>query len=173
MPNGGDLRGKTAAGDGRPADFDDIYVGMPISGKGVPKDAVIVELPTFKEVKEGDLTKRVTVKPMKISAPITEDLTNTVFTFTPLIQAVGTLAKDSKTIDDVSGSIDLTAGMIIQDARFPAGTKVISVTPTKASPGFFTVEMSAPANAAAANAILRFRAAPSTTGNSRSATPTR
>ncbi len=173
MPNGGELRAKTKDGDGRPADFDDIYVGMPISGKGVPKDAVIVELPTFKEVKEGDLTKRVTVKPMKISAPITEDLTNTVFTFTPLIQAVGTLAKDSKTIDDVSGSIDLTAGMIIQDARFPAGTKVISVTPTKASPGFFTVEMSAPATAAADNAILRFRAAPSTTGNSRSAAPTR
>ena len=173
MPNGGELRGKTAAGDGRPDDFADIYVGMPISGKGVPKDAVIVELPTFKEVKEGDLTKRVTVKPMKISAPITEDLTNTVFTFTPLIQAVGTLAKDSKTIDDVSGSIDLTAGMIIQDARFPAATKVISVTPIKVSPGFFTVEMSAPANAVAANAILRFRAAPSTTGNSRSAAPTR
>jgi hypothetical protein len=173
MPNGGDLRGKTAAGDGRPADFDDIYVGMPVSGKGVPKDAVIVELPTFKEVKEGDLTKRVTVKPMKISAPLTEDVTNAVFTFTPLIQAVGTLAKDSKTIEDVSGSIDLTAGMIIQDARFPAGTKVISVTPTKASPGFFTVEMSAPANAVAANAILRFRAAPSTTGNARGAAPVR
>jgi hypothetical protein len=173
MPNGGDLRGKTAAGDGRPSDFDDIYVGMPVSGKGVPKDAVIVELPTFKEVKEGDLTKRVTVKPMKISAPLTEDVTNSVFTFTPLIQAVGTVAKDSKTIEEVSGSIDLTAGMIIQDARFPAGTKVISVTPTKGSPGFFTVEMSAPANAAAANAILRFRAAPSTTGNARGAAPVR
>jgi hypothetical protein len=63
--------------------------------------------------------------------------------------------------------------MIIQDARFPAATTVISVTPIKASPGFFTVEMSAPATAAAANAILRFRAAPSTTGNSRSAAPTR
>ena len=173
VPNGGDLRDKKPTGEGRPADFDDIYVGMPVSGKGVPKDAVVVELPTFKEVKEGDLTKRVTVKPMKISAPLTEDVTNAVFTFTPLIQAVGTVAKDSKTIEDVSGSIDLTAGMIIQDARFPAGTKVISVTPTKGSRGVFTVEMSAPANAAAANAILRFRAAPSTTGNARGAAPVR
>ena len=173
MPNGGDLRDKKPTGEGRPADFDDIYVGRPVSGKGIPKDAVIVELPTFKEVKEGDLTKRVTVKPMKISAPITEDLPNAVFTFTPLIQAVGTLAKDSKTIEDVSGSVDLTAGMFIQDGRFPAGTKVIKVTPSKAAAGFFTVEMSAPANTAADSAILRFRAPPSTTGNARGAAPTR
>jgi len=174
IPNGGALRAVVKeTGAGRPADFDDIYVGMPISGKGVPKDAVIVELPTFKEIKEGELTKRVTVKPMKISAPLTEDVTNAVFTFTPLIQAVGTLVKDSKTIEDVSGSIDLKAGMLIQDTRFPAATRIVSVTPNKASAGFFIIELSAPANATADNAILRFREAPSTTGNARGAAPTR
>jgi hypothetical protein len=172
-PNGGALRGATPTGGGRPADFDDIYVGMPVSGRGIPKDAVVVELPTYKDVKEGELTKRVSVKPMKISAALTEDVTNVVFTFTPLIQAVGTLAKDSKTIEDVSGSIDLRSGMLIQDNRFPAGTKVVAVAPNKASPGFFTVEMSAPATAAGANSVLRFRPAGSSAGNNRSAAPTR
>ena len=102
-----------------------------------------------------------------------EDSTNAVFAFTPLIQAVGTLAKDSKVIDDVSGSIDLKPGMLILDARFPLATKVISVTPVKGAVGFFNVEMSAPATAAAPNAVLRFRPAASSTGNSRGAAPTR
>jgi hypothetical protein len=166
-PNGGTLRA------GIPDDMADIYVGMPVSGKGVPAGASVVELATFKDVKEGDFTKRVTVKPMKISAALTEDSLSSVFSFTPLIQAIGTLTKDAKSIAEVSGSIDLKAGMTIVDARFPAATKVISVTPTKGVAGFFTVEMSAPATATAANAVLRFRPAASTTGNSRGAAPTR
>jgi hypothetical protein len=176
-PNGGsfgDRKAVPAGGEGRLApDFDDIYVGMPISGKGVPEGAVVVEMPTFKDVKEGELTRRVGVRPLKISAVITEDSTNVVFAFTPLIQAVGTLAKDSKTIEDISGSIDLRSGMVIQDPRFPVGTKIVAVTPNKASPGLYTVEMSAPATAAGANSVLRFRPAGSSAGNNRSAAPTR
>jgi hypothetical protein len=80
---------------------------------------------------------------------------------------------DSKIIEDVSGSIDVKTGMIVVDGRFPVATKVISVTPNKAAAGFFTVEMSAPANATAANSVLRFRPAASSTGNSRGAAPTR
>lgn len=173
VPNGGTLRDRKPTGEGRPADFDDIYVGMPVSGKGIAKDAVVLELPTFKDVKKGELTERVMVKPMKISVPITDDVTNAVYTFTPLIQAVGSFNKDSKTINDVSGSVDLKSGMLIQDNRFPAGTKIISVTPVKGAVGFFTVEMSAPANAAGANAVLRFRPASSSAGNSRGAAPVR
>jgi hypothetical protein len=180
-PRGGEKRPpklpagtKPAPEEFLPADFDDIYVGMPVSGKGVPKDAYVVELPTFKEVKNKDgLTERFGVRPMKISAPITDDSTNVVFTFTPLIQAVGSISKDSKSITEASGTIDVAAGSTIQDARFPTGTKVVSVTPSKTVPGFYTFEMSAPATATAANAVLRFRPAASTTGNSRGAAPTR
>ena len=158
--------------------YDDLYVGMPVSGRGIPDGTTLVALPTFKNVvdpedPEKKRMKRVVDKQMVISAPVTEDSTNVVFAFTPLIQAVGTLAKDSKVIDEVSGSIDLRSGMVIQDARFPPATKIVAVTPTKTSPGFFTVEMSAPANAAAANAVLRFRPAPSSTGNARGAAPAR
>jgi hypothetical protein len=63
--------------------------------------------------------------------------------------------------------------MLIQDNRFPAGTKVVAVTPNKTSPGFFTVEMSAPATAAGANSVLRFRPAGSGAGSSRGGAPTR
>jgi hypothetical protein len=179
-PNGGSKeRPKLAAGvkpapeEYLPGDFNDIYVGMPVSGKGVPKDAFVVELPTFKDVKDGELTKRVGVRPMKISAPITEDSKNVVFTFTPLIQAVGSINKGSNSITEASGAIDIASGFIIQDGRFPVGTKVVSVTPSKTAPGFFTFEMSAPATAAAPNAVLRFRPAGSSTGNSRGAAPVR
>ena len=158
--------------------YDDLYVGMPVSGRGLPDGVTIVAMPTYKEIidpedPEKKRKKRIVDKQLTISAPVLEDSTNAVFAFTPLIQAVGTLAKDSKVIDDVSGSIDLKPGMIVVDGRFPLATKVISVTPNKAAAGFFTVEMSAPASATAANAVLRFRPAASTTGNSRGAAPTR
>jgi len=158
--------------------YDDLYVGMPVSGRGVPDGAVLTAMPTFKNIvdpedPEKKRMKRVVDKQLTISVPLTEDSLGAVFAFTPLIQAVGTLAKDSKTIEDVSGSIDLRSGMQIQDNRFPAGTKVVAVTPNKASPGFFTVEMSAPATAAGANSVLRFRPAGSSAGNNRSAAPTR
>ena len=158
--------------------YDDLYVGMPVSGRGVPEGAVVTAMPTFKNIvdpedPEKKRMKRVVDKQLTISVPLTEDSLGAVFAFTPLIQAVGTLAKDSKTIEDVSGSIDLRSGMQIQDTRFPAGTKVVAVAPNKASPGFFTVEMSAPATAAGANSVLRFRPAGSSAGNNRSAAPTR
>jgi hypothetical protein len=158
--------------------YDDLYVGMPVSGRGVPEGAVVTAMPTFKNIvdpedPEKKRMKRVIDKQLTLSVPLTEDSLSAVFAFTPLIQAVGTLAKDSKTIEDVSGSIDLRSGMQIQDNRFPAGTKVVAVTPNKASPGFFTVEMSAPATAAGANSVLRFRPAGSSAGNNRSAAPTR
>ena len=158
--------------------YDDLYVGMPVSGRGVPEGAVLTAMPTFKNIvdpedPEKKRMKRVVDKQLTISVPLTEDSLGAVFAFTPLIQAVGTLAKDSKTIEDVSGSIDLRSGMQIQDNRFPAGTKVVAVAPNKASPGFFTVEMSAPASAAGANVVLRFRPAGSGAGGSRSAAPTR
>ena len=158
--------------------YDDLYVGMPVSGRGVPEGAVVTAMPTFKNIvdpedPEKKRMKRVVDRQLTISVPLTEDSLGAVFAFTPLIQAVGTLAKDSKTIEDVSGSIDLRSGMQIQDNRFPAGTKVVAVTPNKASPGFFTVEMSAPATAAGANSVLRFRPAGSSAGNNRSAAPTR
>ena len=158
--------------------YDDLYVGMPVSGRGVPDGAVLTAMPTFKNIvdpedPEKKRMKRVVDRQLTISVPLTEDSLGAVFAFTPLIQAVGTLAKDSKTIEDVSGSIDLRSGMQIQDNRFPAGTKVVAVAPNKASPGFFTVEMSAPASAAGANVVLRFRPAGSGAGGSRSAAPTR
>ena len=158
--------------------YDDLYVGMPVSGRGVPEGAVLTAMPTFKNIvdpedPEKKRMKRVVEKQLTLSVPLTEDSLSAVFAFTPLIQAVGTLAKDSKTIEDVSGSIDLRSGMQIQDNRFPAGTKVVAVAPNKASPGFFTVEMSAPASAAGANVVLRFRPAGSSAGNNRSAAPTR
>ena len=158
--------------------YDDLYVGMPVSGRGVPDGAVLTAMPTFKNIvdpedPEKKRMKRVVEKQLTLSAPLTEDSLSAVFAFTPLIQAVGTLAKDSKTIEDVSGSIDLRSGMQIQDTRFPAGTKVVAVAPNKASPGFFTVEMSAPATAAGANSVLRFRPAGSSAGNNRSGAPAR
>ena len=158
--------------------YDDLYVGMPVSGRGVPDGATITAMPTFKNIvdpedPEKKRMKRVVEKQLTLSAPLTEDSLSAVFAFTPLIQAVGTLAKDSKTIEDVSGSIDLRSGMQIQDTRFPAGTKVVAVAPNKASPGFFTVEMSAPATAAGANSVLRFRPAGSSAGNNRSGAPAR
>ena len=158
--------------------YDDLYVGMPVSGRGVPDGAVLTAMPTFKNIvdpedPEKKRMKRVVDKQLTISVPLTEDSLGAVFAFTPLIQAVGTLAKDSKTIEDVSGSIDLRSGMQIQDNRFPAGTKVVAVAPNKASPGFFTVEMSAPATAAGANSVLRFRPAGSSAGNNRSGAPAR
>jgi hypothetical protein len=158
--------------------YDDLYVGMPVSGRGVPEGATIAAMQTFKEIidpedPEKKRKKRVIDRQLTLSLPLTEDSLSAVFAFTPLIQAVGTLAKDSKTIEDVSGSIDLRSGMQIQDARFPAGTKVVAVTPNKASPGFFTVEMSAPATAAGANSVLRFRPAGSSAGNNRSGAPAR
>jgi hypothetical protein len=158
--------------------YDDLYVGMPVSGRGIPDGATLVTMPTFKEIidpedPEKKRKKRIVDKQLTISAPVAEDSTNAVFAFTPLIQAVGTLAKDSKTIDDVSGSIDLKPGMIIVDARFPLAAKVISVTPVKGAAGFFNVEMSAPATAAAPNAVLRFRPAASSTGNARGGAPVR
>ena len=158
--------------------YDDLYVGMPVSGRGVPDGAVLTAMPTFKNIvdpedPEKKRMKRVVEKQLTLSVPLTEDSLSAVFAFTPLIQAVGTLAKDSKTIEDVSGSIDLRSGMQIQDNRFPAGTKVVAVTPNKASPGFFTVEMSAPATAAGANSVLRFRPAGSSAGNNRSGAPAR
>ncbi len=158
--------------------YDDLYVGMPVSGRGVPEGATITAMQTFKEIidpedPEKKRKKRVIDRQLTLSLPLTEDSLSAVFAFTPLIQAVGTLAKDSKTIEDVSGSIDLRSGMQIQDARFPAGTKVVAVTPNKASPGFFTVEMSAPATAAGANSVLRFRPAGSSAGNNRSGAPAR
>jgi len=160
--------------NGTVVDFDDIYPGMPISGKGVPAGAVVVENPLYKDIKgeDGD-PKRIQVRPMKISMPLTEETTNVAFSFTPLIQAVGTIAKDSKTIDDITGLVDLKSGMIVQDNRFPPGTKIVAIIPNKASPGFFTVEMSAPASAAGANVVLRFRPAGSGAGGSRGAAPTR
>lgn len=158
--------------------YDDLYVGMPVSGRGIPDGATLTAMPTFKNIvdpedPEKKRMKRVIDKQLTISAQLTEDALNAVFAFTPLIQAVGTLAKDSKTIEDVSGSIDLRSGMLIQDNRFPAGTKVVAVTPNKTSPGFFTVEMSAPATAAGANSVLRFRPAGSGAGSSRGGAPTR
>jgi hypothetical protein len=160
--------------DGRLQDFDDIYPGMPVSGKGVPKDAVVVEVPLFKDIMgEDKIPKRTQTRPMKISALLDEDSTNGVFTFTPLIQAVGTLAKDSKTIDDVSGSVDLRSGMLIQDGRFPVGTKIVAVVPNKASPGLYTIEMSAAATASAANVVLRFRPASSGAASNRTSAPGR
>jgi len=158
--------------------YTDLYVGMPVSGRGVPDGATLTAMPTYKEIidpedPEKKRKKRVVDKQMTISVPLTEDALNAVFAFTPLIQAVGTLAKDSKTIEDVSGSIDLRSGMLIQDNRFPAGTKVVSVAPNKTSPGFFTVQMSAPATAAGANSVLRFRPAGSGAGNNRGGAPTR
>jgi len=158
--------------------YDDLYVGMPVSGRGIPDGAVLTSMPTYKEIidpedPEKKRKKRVIDKQLTISAQLTEDALNAVYAFTPLIQAVGTLAKDSKTIEDISGSIDLRSGMVIQDNRFPAATKIVSVTPNKASPGLFTVEMSAPANAAGANVVLRLRPAGSGTAGSRGAAPTR
>lgn len=158
--------------------YDDLYVGMPVSGRGVPTGATLVSMPTFKNIPDPDdpekkRQKRVVDRQLTISAPLTDDALNAVFAFTPLVQAVGTLAKDSKTIEDVSGSIDLKSGMSIMDGRFPPGTKVVAVVPNKLSPGFFTVEMSAPAASAAANAVLRFRPADSNTGNSRGGAPVR
>jgi hypothetical protein len=158
--------------------YNDLYVGMPVSGRGVPDGATLTALPTTKEIidpedPEKKRKKRVIDKQLTISVPLTEDALNTVYAFTPLIQAVGTLAKASKTIEDVSGSIDLRSGMVIQDNRFPVGTKVVAVTPNKASPGFFTVEMSAPATAEGANSVLRFRPAGSGAGSNRGAAPTR
>jgi hypothetical protein len=158
--------------------YDDLYVGMPVSGRGVPDGATLTALPTFKEIidpedPEKKRKKRVIDKQLTVSVPLTEDALSAVYAFTPLIQAVGTLAKDSKTIEDISGSIDLRSGMVIQDNRFPPATKVVSVTPNKASPGLFTVEMSAPATAAGANVVLRFRPAGSGSAGSRGAAPTR
>ena len=158
--------------------FNDLYVGMPVSGRGIPDGATLVAMPTFKNIvdpedPEKKRMKRVIDKQLTISAPLTEDSLSAVFAFTPLIQAVGTLAKDSKTIEDISGSIDLRSGMQIQDNRFPAGTKIVAVTPNKASPGFFTVEMSAPATAAGANVVLRFRPAGSSVSSNRSGAPAR
>jgi len=158
--------------------YTDLYVGMPVSGRGIPEGATITAMRTEKEIidpedPEKKRKKKVNDKQMTISAQVTEDVTNAVFAFTPLIQAVGTLAKDSKTLSEVSGSIDLKAGMVVVDARFPVATKVISVTPVKGAAGFFNVEMSAPATATAANAVLRFRPASSSTGNSRGAAPVR
>ncbi len=158
--------------------YDDLYVGMPVSGRGVPDGAVLTAMPTFKNIvdpedPEKKRMKRVIDKQLTLSVPLTEDSLSAVYAFTPLIQAVGTLAKDSKTIEDVSGSIDLRSGMLIQDNRFPAGTKVVAVTPNKTSPGFFTVEMSAPATAAGANSVLRFRPAGSGAGSNRGGAPTR
>lgn len=158
--------------------YDDLYVGMPVSGRGVPDGATLVAMPTFKNVvdpedPEKKRMKRVVDKQLTISAPLTEDSLNAVFAFTPLIQAVGTLAKDSKIIEDISGSIDLRSGMQVQDNRFPAGTKIVAVTPNKATPGFFTVEMSAPATAAGANVVLRFRPAGSGAASNRSGAPAR
>jgi hypothetical protein len=158
--------------------YDDLYVGMPVSGRGIPDGAVLTSMPTYKEIidpedPEKKRKKRVIDKQLTISAQLTEDALNAVYAFTPLIQAVGTLAKDSKTIEDISGSVDLRSGMVIQDNRFPAATKIVSVTPNKASPGLFTVEMSAPSNAAGANVVLRFRPAGSGTAGSRGAAPTR
>ena len=158
--------------------YDDLYVGMPVSGRGIPDGATVISMRTEKEIidpedPEKKRKKKVNDKQLTISAQLTEDSTNTVFAFTPLIQAVGTLAKDSKSITEVSGSIDLRAGMLILDARFPAGAKVVSVVPNKAAVGFFTVEMSAPATAAGANAVLRFRPAQTGSGSSRGAAPTR
>jgi hypothetical protein len=161
-------------GNGTIVDFDDVYVGMPISGRGIAKDAVVVEGPLFKDIKKEDGTStRQQTRPMKISVPLAEDVTNGVFTFTPLIQAVGTLAKESKTIEDVSGSVDLRSGMLIQDGRFPAGTKIVAVVPNKASPGLYTVEMSAAATTSAANVVIRFRPGATTTTGNRSGAPTR
>jgi len=158
--------------------YDDLYVGMPVSGRGIPDGATLTAMPTFKNIvdpedPEKKRMKRVVDKQLTISAQLTEDALNAVYAFIPLIQAVGTLAKDSKTIEDVSGSIDLRSGMLIQDNRFPAGTKVVSVTPNKTSPGFFTVEMSAPATAAGSNAVLRFRPAGSGASSNRSGAPAR
>jgi len=158
--------------------YDDLYVGMPASGRGIPDGATVISMPTYKEIidpedPEKKRKKRVVDKELTISAPLTEDSTNTVFAFMPLIQAVGTVAKDSKSITDVSGSIDLKPGMLILDARFPAGTKVVTVVPNKAPLGFFTVEMSAPATGAGANAVLRFRPAQTGSGSTRGAAPTR
>lgn len=158
--------------------YDDLYVGMPVSGRGIPDGATLTAMPTFKNIvdpedPEKKRMKRVVDKQLTISAQLTEDALNAVYAFIPLIQAVGTLAKDSKTIEDVSGSIDLRSGMLIQDNRFPAGTKVVSVTPNKTSPGFFTVEMSAPATAAGANTVLRFRPAGSGASSNRSGAPAR
>jgi hypothetical protein len=158
--------------------YDDLYVGMPVSGRGIPDGAVLTAMPTFKNIvdpedPEKKRMKRVIDKQLTLSVPLTEDSLSAVYAFTPLIQAVGTLAKDSKTIEDVSGSIDLRSGMLIQDNRFPAGTKVVAVTPNKASPGFFTVEMSAPATAAGSNSVLRFRPAGSGAGSNRGGAPTR
>jgi hypothetical protein len=158
--------------------YDDLYVGMPVSGRGIPDGAILTGMPTFKEIidpedPEKKRKKRVIDKQLTLSVPLTEDSLSAVYAFVPLIQAVGTLAKDSKTIEDVSGSIDLRSGMLIQDNRFPAGTKVVAVTPNKTSPGFFTVEMSAPATAAGANSVLRFRPAGSGAGSNRGGAPTR
>lgn len=158
--------------------YDDLYVGMPVSGRGIADGATLTAMPTYKEIldpedPEKKRKKRVIDKQLTISAPLKEDALDAVYAFTPLIQAVGTLAKGMKLIEDVSGSIDLKPGMLIQDARFPAATKVVSVTPNKAMVGFFTVEMSAPATAAGANVVLRFRPASSSTGNARGAAPTR
>lgn len=158
--------------------YDDLYVGMPVSGKGIPTGATLTAMPTFKEILDPEdpdkkRKKRVVDKQLTISAPVTDDGVNAVYAFIPLIQAVGTLAKDSKQVEDVSGSIDLKPGMVILDARFPAATQVVAVTPNKAAAGFFTVEMSAPATAAGANVVLRFRPASSSTGNARGAAPAR
>ena len=158
--------------------YDDLYVGMPVSGRGIPDGAILTAMPTFKNIvdpedPEKKRMKRVIDKQLTLSVPLTEDSLSAVYAFVPLIQAVGTLAKDSKTIEDVSGSIDLRSGMLIQDNRFPAGTKVVSVAPDKKSPGFFTVEMSAPATAAGANSVLRFRPAGSGAGSNRGGAPTR
>ena len=158
--------------------YDDLYVGMPVSGRGVPDGATLASMPTYKEIidpedPEKKRKKRVIDKQLTISAQLTEDALNAVYAFTPLIQAVGTLAKDSKTIEDISGSIDLRSGMVIQDNRFPPATKIVSVTPNKASPGLFTVEMSAPATAAGANVVLRFRPAGAGATSNRAGAPAR
>jgi hypothetical protein len=78
--------------------YDDLYVGMPVSGRGIPDGAILTAMPTFKNIvdpedPEKKRMKRVTDKQLTISAPLTEDTLNAVFAFTPLIQAVGTLAK--------------------------------------------------------------------------------
>lgn len=71
--------------------YDDLYVGMPVSGRGLPDGVTLVAMPTYKEIidpedPEKKRKKRVIDKQLTISAPVLEDSTNAVFAFTPLIK---------------------------------------------------------------------------------------
>lgn len=145
--------------------YDDLVVGMQINAKQLEPGTEIAALPV--RDKDGKITT-----PLKITKPALADGANVVLSFRPLIQVVGSIAKGSKTIEELSSATELRVGMAPQGKGIAPGTLITKVIEGKGGKRD-SVELSKETTSDEVNALFRFKPLDVNLPGSRSIVPTR